>query len=303
MTESVRCMNVLFATDGSASSEQARALVASIPWPAPTHIEVLHVDQFLDGDLDLPAGKYTAEHEQIRQEIDAQLAGVKRTLAGPGRDVETTLLLGRPASVIVDEARRTKADLIVVGSHGRGPFASALIGSVAAEVVDHAPCPVLVARRGTLGGIVLADDGSDGAKHAEQLVARWSFLRGVPIRTVSVYSLTPLYASLDTAAFIPSDVYQELVNDLTEAAKRTASDAKTRLVALGVTVTSAVREGDAAQQIIAAANDARADIIVIGSRGRTGLERLLLGSVARNVLFHAPCSILIVRAPSRRGER
>lgn len=55
------------------------------------------------------------------------------------------------------------------------------------------------------------------------------------------------------------------------------------------------RHGNAAQEIIAAASDARADFIVIGSRGRTGLERLLLGSVARNVLFHAPCSVLVVR--------
>ncbi len=296
-------MNVLFATDGSASSEQARALLAAIPWPTGTHIDVLHVDQFLDGDLDLPAGKYTAEHEKIRQEIEAQLAGVKRALAGPGRVVETMLRLGRPASVIVDEARRTQASLILVGSHGRGPFASALIGSVAAEVVDHAPCPILVARRGTLGGIVLADDGSDGAKQAEQLVARLSFLRGVPIRSVSVYSLMPVYASIDTGGFIPGEVYQDLLNDLTESAKRTASEAKARLAALGVTVTSVVREGNAAQEIIAAASDARADLIVIGSRGRTGLERLLLGSVARNVLFHAPCSVLIVRAPSRKAER
>ena len=288
-------MNVLFATDGSASSEQARAFVAAMPWPTATHIDVLHVDQFLDGDLDLPVGKYSAEHQKLRAEIETQLAGVKAALAGPGRVVDTMLRLGRPASVIIDEARRTQASLIVVGSHGRGPFTSALLGSVAAEVVDHAPCPVLVARRGTLGGIVLADDGSDGAKQAEQLIAQWSFLRGVPIRAVSVYSLMPLYASIDPGAFIPGEVYQDLMNDLTEAAKQTASGAKARLAALGVTVTAQLREGNAAQQIIAAASDARADLIVIGSRGRTGLERLLLGSVARNVLFHAPCSVLIVR--------
>ncbi len=294
-------MNVLFATDGSESSDQARALVASISWPTPTHIEVLYVDQFLDGELDLPAGKYVAEHEKIRQEIDSQLALVKRALTAAGRDIETTLLLGRPASVIVDEAKRTKADLVIVGSHGRGPFASALIGSVAAEVVDHAPCPILVARRPALGGIVLADDGSDGAREAEQLIARSPFLRGTPIRTVTVYSLMPLYASIEPGAFIGGDVYQELVNDLTQDADRTAADAKKRLAALGVTVTSEVREGNAPQQIIAAATDARADLIVIGSRGRTGLQRLLLGSVARNVLFHAPCSVLVVRAPGAKS--
>ena len=61
------------------------------------------------------------------------------------------------------------------------------------------------------------------------------------------------------------------------------------------------RDGDAATQILAAANATKADLIVVGSHGRTGLRRLFLGSVARNVLQHAPCSVLVAREGSTQG--
>jgi nucleotide-binding universal stress UspA family protein len=286
-------MNVLIATDGSPSATAALELAAVIRWPTPTHLEVLHVDQLLDGDLDLPPGKYTSVHVRIRQQIGAQLAAAKRTLAAPGRDVETALVLGRPASAIVAEARRMTADLVILGSHGRGAFASALLGSVAAEVVDHAPCPVLIARRTSLGGVVLGHDGSDSARQAEQLIADWPFLRASAVRVVSVAGYLPAYATMEGPA--DAALYQQFIDDLRGEAEHSASDAVVRLRALGVTATMEIRDGDTAAELVRAAEEGHSDLIVVGSRGRGGLERLLLGSVARNVLFHAPCSVLIVR--------
>jgi nucleotide-binding universal stress UspA family protein len=286
-------MNVLVAIDGSPSATMALELAAAIAWPAPTRIDVLHVEQRLDEDLGVPASKYPSVHARIRDQIEAQLGAAKRTLAAPGRDVETALVVGRPASAIVAESRRTNADLILLGSRGRGPFASALLGSVTAEVVDHAPCPVLVARRTSLGGVVLGHDGSDSARQAEQLIAEWPLLRASAVRVVSVAGYLPVYATMDG----PSDagLYQQLLDDLRAEAEHSASDAVARLRALGVTATTEIRDGDAAAELVRAAEAGRADLIVVGSRGRGGLERLLLGSVARNVLFHAPCSVLIVR--------
>jgi universal stress protein A len=74
-----------------------------------------------------------------------------------------------------------------------------------------------------------------------------------------------------------------------------ARSMKRQLVAAGLRAEVDAREGDAATEILAAARDAKADLIVMGTHGRTGLARLVLGSVARNVLQHAPCSVLIVR--------
>jgi nucleotide-binding universal stress UspA family protein len=290
-------MNVLLATDASEQAERAQRLVASVHWPDPTHIEVLYVDQALTGELDLPVAKYASLQERVRQRIDAHLARTKSALAGPGRDVQAGLLLGRPASVIVDEARRIAADVVVVGSHGHGALASAFLGSVSAEIVDHAPCPVLVARKATLTKVVLATDGSDGARAAEDLVASWPFLAALPVRVVSVASITPSLAALDPTGtgMIPAEAYQRMIDDVRAEHEQAAKESVKRLVARHVDATAVVREGYSPNEIVRDAANNGADLIVIGSRGRTGITRLLLGSVARSVLFQAPCSVLVVR--------
>ena len=291
-------VNVLFATDGSKSAEQAQELVASIDWPAPSHIEILHVDQLFAEDLQIPAGTYSAAHERLREELTAEIERVKRSLSKFGRQVEANVVVDRPASGILAEARRINADLIVMGSHGRGTLTSAVLGSVSAEVVDHAPCPVLIARTPRITRIVLAHDGSDGARQAEEVVSMWRFLQKLPVRVVSAWNLSPSFGSLDAiggGGFMSAELYQQLIDDIREERTRTSGEAAKRLGANGVQATAEVGEGPTAATLIAAAKDFRADLIVVGSRGQTGLSRILLGSVARSVLFNAPCSVLITR--------
>jgi nucleotide-binding universal stress UspA family protein len=74
-----------------------------------------------------------------------------------------------------------------------------------------------------------------------------------------------------------------------------ATERAAELRRLGVAATSSVREGDPAHEIVEFARERGASIIVLGTRGQTGIARFLLGSVARNVLLHAPCSVLVVR--------
>jgi nucleotide-binding universal stress UspA family protein len=290
-------VNVLFATDGSKSAEQARELVASIDWPAPSHIEVLHVDQLFTEDLQVPAGQYSAAHEKLRAELTSEIEAVKESLSRSGREVKTNVVINRPATGILAEARRTNADLIVMGSHGRGTLASAVLGSVSAEVVDHAPCPVLIARTPRITRVVLAHDGSDGARQAEEVITMWHFLQRLPVRVVSAWSLAPSYVSLDAmgGGFISGDLYQQLIDDIREERTGNASEAAGRLAENGVQATAEVGDGPTAQTVISAAKEFGAELIVVGSRGESGLPRLLLGSVARSVLFNAPCSVLITR--------
>jgi len=175
-------------------------------------------------------------------------------------------------------------------ARGHGRFASALLGSVGAEVVDTAPCPVLVARSSRLREIVLAHDGSDGSRQAEDLVASWSFLRSLRTHVISVApTMTSWYAFGASEAPLDAGVYQQIVDDARAEHQRIAS------VAQGVAALVDRRDGDTVRGIVDVATDHQADLIVIGSRGRTGLARFVLGSVARGVLFGAPCSVLIVR--------
>jgi len=291
-------MKVLLASDGSTSAEHAEGLAAAMAWPGGTEIEVLHVDQLFDGDIDLSPERYATAHEAIRREIDDHLIALVERLSGPGRTVRARVVLGRPATVIVTEAEQLRCDLVIIGSHGHGAIASFALGSVSAEVVDHAPCPVLIARRPTLGSIVLGHDGSDSATQAEALVATWPFLAREPIRVVSVNRiLPPWYFGSDAgmASGINGEFLQELLDEERADSERATAAAVTRLTASGARASADVRQGTAAEGLLDAITESGAQLVVVGSRGNTGLNRLLLGSVARKVLYQAPCSVLIVR--------
>ncbi len=294
----LRSMKVLFATDGSPSAKRAQTLLASLRLPDPSTVEVLYVDQLFEEQTELPERQLSELHKLLRADIDKEVAGARAALSGPGREVVATVVFGRPASVIAATAERFGADLVVLGSRGHGPFASALLGSVAAEVVDHAPCPVLVARGTSASRIVLAADDSPGSRRAEDVVASFPFLSALPVRVVSVAPLLPAWYGLTdaagTAAF-SGEVYQQIIDDQRTSHERIAAATAKRLSEHGIPTTAEVPQGEAAYGVIEAAKAANADLIIVGSRGNTGVTRLLLGSVARGILYHAPCSVLVVR--------
>lgn len=293
----VRGPTIVVATDGSAAAARAVALTASLRWPPGTSIHVIRADEPLAVDLELPPAAYEALRADIRAESQKHLEIVSHELAGSGRKVETVAVTGRPASAIVALAEHTSADLVIMGSRGRGPIASMLLGSVAAEVVDHAPCPVLVARTARVERLLVADDGTLDSSGATRMVTTWPPFQGLSARVVSVVQRVgeevPVGASRRTAA---SEAYARSVDAQRSTHQLVAHGTAVRLSDAGVPARPEVRLGDVAEQIITAAIESDADLIVMGSHGRTGLERVLLGSVARNVLHHAPCSVLIVRA-------
>jgi nucleotide-binding universal stress UspA family protein len=218
-------------------------------------------------------------------------------LAATGARVETRVLVGRPPQAIAREARDAAATLIVMGARGLGPLASTFLGSVSAEVVDAAPCPVLVSRSEDVRRILFATDGSEGSRAAERHLATLLLAQRAPVTVVSVAEVFHAW-SIGIAPTMVSRVLEIQAED--EARARTvhegiATGTAERLVAEGVDARPLVRIGDPALQILATAADVRADLIVLGSRGQTGLRRLLLGSVARAVLTRATASVLIVR--------
>lgn len=288
---------VLLATDGSPQADVAVDLVRSISWPSGVTVEVLSVYEPFAAGMELPPDALIALDREMREEIDTDLARTRARVAHGDRAIDTAMRRGRSATEIVAEADRVRSDLIVVGSRGRGPLATMLLGSVAAEVVDHAHSPVLVARTTKLTRLVVADDGSTEAARGVKLVGAWPIFRGIPTRVVSV---APVYAVTGYGPIRHPDAkqsYAEGVDALRGLHGFIAEDAAERLSKAGVPATSDTRFGDPANEIITAALEHDADLIVMGCRGRTGLERVMLGSVARNVLTHAPVSVLIVHEP------
>jgi len=299
-------MRVVLAIDGSAASNAARDLVASLSWPEATVIRVVAVVEPMSALLVgiVPYDQPHFEEREISASLESRLADAASLLSGPGRVIETRLLRGRPASLIVEEATDVRAGLVVVGSRGLGPIRSMLLGSVSAEVVDHSPCPVLVARGSSIGSILVAVDGSKSARQVVEHLADATYLVGHRLHVLSVgptpHDVRP-YWPLDTTGPVAGSI-DDLVTEEHRRSEIHAARAAESLMKDGLDVRWSTSSGDPAHEIIEAARDFGCDLIVMGSRGLTGLDRLLTGSVARNVLLHAPTSVLIVREPIRERQ-
>jgi nucleotide-binding universal stress UspA family protein len=297
-------MRILLAVDGSVSSDRAVELVAGFKLPAESLVRVVSVQQPYVDVLAMswaaigegPAIAETEEQAEARHHREA-IERAERALDRPGLKVEGFLLRGRPASSIVDEAKAMEADLVVVGSRGHGTIATMVLGSTAAEIVDHAPCPVLVARGTTLGSVVFADDGSGAARTAEHVLVEWPIFAGCPISVVTVAEVAVPVAAGFTPGLYDQVLasYTKSVDEAREEVREEADTAAGRLDDAGLDARPIVLEGDPAAEIVRFATERGTGTIVMGTRGHTGVARLLLGSVARNVLLHAPCSVLVVR--------
>jgi nucleotide-binding universal stress UspA family protein len=309
-------MRILFATDGSTAADRARDLLAGLRLPHDTYIRVAGVRRhgsgpvgsgwpFAGGQAASIAsaevhGAATAVAIPVEDHLSMILDTAVGALEGPGRRVERVILDGRPGSAIVDQAREMAADLVVVGNRGHGTIESMLLGSVSREVVDHVRCSVLVVRGTGVQNVLFATDGSQGARLAERAIGAWPMFADSTIRACSV-AQTTLPTPLGGAPGLYDQVIEQYEEDVDEARRSAASEAESaakRLTDAGLRVSWEQRDGDPAGEVLRAAAAREADLIVTGTRGNTGLSRLLLGSVAGNVAGHAHCSVLVVREAS-----
>jgi len=294
-------MRILLALDGSTCAEIARDLVRTLPLPPDTIIEAIRVVEPIYDLFSVPGVVFDGPIEEVlgldevRRALDAEAA----VLTQDNVSVTTTVVVGRPASAILERATQVGADLIVMGSRGRGAIATMVLGSTSAEVAAHAPCPVLVARTAGIGRVLLALDGAEGSDRIVASVAAMAILRNAHIEVLSVApSFIPGPGVMLSGGYgVPIAWYEESVAAARTALEGVARGAAERLAAAGLDATWTVKDGDAAATIIDTAAHGEADLVVIGTRRRTGLSRLLLGSVARNVLTHAHASVLVLRLP------
>lgn len=295
-------MRILLATDGSKCAAVAVELVAGLSWPANTEILALEVIssgvQVFGGPWPpIPPMDTGAFDSAIRDQAARNLHDAAERLAGPGRTVETAAVSGRAGDAIVSRTVEWGADVVVVGSRGHGKLETMLLGSVSSEVVDTVQVPVLVARGRAVRRVVFAWDGSDRAQAAVPALTEWGLFDDVRVDVLSVADADPPWwvtAGLvddETAA----DAYIAAAGPSREQHEALAREMADRLGASGLQAIPATREGDPAESIVAFARAKAADLVVLGTHGRTGLRRLLMGSVARNVLLHADCSVLLAR--------
>jgi nucleotide-binding universal stress UspA family protein len=290
-------MRIVVGVDGSDASLIALELVTRTTWPINTSIRLVGAYELGPDWTGLTPGPSSAgNHAEAQRELFDAVQVFADPLRRRGYPTETVIARGRAADVLLAEADDLSADLIVVGSRGRGVAAAALLGSVSAALVDHAACPVLVVRRPRVTRILVATDGSQSAEAIPSVLAAWHVFRDAPIDVLSVATpsgrgegaiFTPEMLGTDPG---PLDASHEISRQ-----RVMANDMAARFVAAGWRAESSVRNGEAAHEIESAATDWSADLIITGSRGLSGLRRLVLGSVAHHVLLHSRCSVLVMR--------
>lgn len=225
------------------------------------------------------------------------LSELTQRYAGQGVVVSQVIVDGRPAVAIPELARTLGADLIVVGSHGRTGVTRIAMGSVAEHIVRGAPCSVYVARgpvpaaglRRVLVGTEFEPTAAAMLAQADALVAP-----GGQLELVTCWRLVPLAGEIPFDTFAAGTLRSDVIEDLT--ARATALLASAPRVAHAATFQ--IVEQGAPWGLIEAGTRAAADLLVVGTHGRRGLQRLLLGSVAEATVRHAPCAVLVARPPA-----
>ena len=199
-------------------------------------------------------------------------------------------------------SRADSAELLVVGSRGRGGFRSLLLGSTAFELAQHAPVPVVVVRNvpdgaaeGADGPIVVGIDGSELSRKALRFGFESAVSRGVGLTAVPAWEapwVPTITGGFPTAGPEAADAARQrathVVSDVLAPLRQEFPD---------VTVLEQLVEGGPAKVLVDAAADSA--LVVVGSRGRGGFAALLLGSVSQAVLQHATAPVAVVRPPTR----
>jgi nucleotide-binding universal stress UspA family protein len=221
-------------------------------------------------------------------------------LLGRASDSATLTLDHGPAdSAILRQAEEQGADLIVVGGHAHAGRRHVVLGSVAERVARYAHCSVLVVRPGPGSGQVLAaSDFSDSARQVVGAAGREAKRRGG--RLTILHSLG-LGVPPGVRATVPLGATIQLPpQDAIDAARALALEMLANgLSELGLDGHRIVPAGVPEDDIIEAAAKLGAELVVVGSRGRTALARVALGSVAETVVHRASCSVLVVRGSKR----
>jgi nucleotide-binding universal stress UspA family protein len=251
-------------------------LVAGLGAPVP-----MPADFFDEGALE--------RHAMTR--LRAQIGRVKE---GAEKSADVEILFEDPSSAILRCAEERNADLVIVGSRGATGLRRMVLGSVAESVVRHAPVPVLVARPSPPTGVVLAaTDLSDASRAALVAADGEAKRRGAKLTVLHCLDLAPEMMALGFAPLPPAS--PDDPNSRPARAKRAEEDVRSLLRALEVTGQVVVVPGSPRSAIPELAEQIRAELVVVGARGRGRLARLLLGSVAETVVRHVHCPVLTVR--------
>jgi nucleotide-binding universal stress UspA family protein len=288
---------ILHPTDFSEHANHAFALACSLAQASGSRLLVLHV-------APIPQ-LYTKRY--YREEMEAALR--RRQPSEPAIEMNWHLLAGEAVPEILWLAKEIRCVLIVMGTQGQTGLARLLMGSVAEQVVRNATCPVVTVKASPRESSPATEGPSAAASQLQTAVpiqtilhptdfserceeafrVAYSLAKDHAARVIVVHVPEPMAAPTGMAPTPPLPAGHR--GGLEERLCRFQASAPE------VRVECRVEEGDPARGIVGAARATESDLIVMGTHGRTGLGRLLMGSVAEQVLRTAPCPVVTVKTP------
>ena len=236
---------------------------------------------------------------RIEQELKAPLDSLARDMANESVDAETVAGYGPPSDTIIRMAEESGCDLIAMSTRGRNIVTSGLLGSVTYKVIHESPMPVLAitperarSHRAIVSKVIVPLDGSSFAEtvlpHATALARRMdlgmTLLRVVP-------EDAPIFADSVSLLDMLAGVREEAATGARDYVARVAK----RLRDSGIDVDEVMLQGKASSRIAEYAKGAEHGMIAITTHGRSGVNRLLLGSIAEAVVRESGCPVLMVR--------
>ncbi|WP_222269882.1 universal stress protein [Modestobacter marinus] len=256
--------------------------------------------------LSMPAvATIRAETESRLGELVLEVRADSAVTAVPGTaDVRTVLVVsvGAAAQRLVHAS--ADADLLVVGSRGRGAVRSALLGSVGLHCVTHAPCPVVVvhpAPTGRPGRVLVGVDGSEGSRAALAAAVREAAWRGAEVDVVTSSGTTDHWADVSAGSISSVEVRLDLKRGAEAMVEDVLAEHRARSDGAAPRVRVVVAEGPAADVLVRWSSDA--ELLVVGSRGHGGFRGLLLGSVALACAMRGSGPVMVVHPAVEPGRR
>ncbi|MCU0305655.1 MAG: universal stress protein [Thermoanaerobaculales bacterium] len=286
---------ILVATDFSTTADSAERLAYYLAVELGAELHVLHVRVILEDPL--MAEEKQLEIQRLMASADAATREAFERAHGAAREltVETHLVRSLSAAeAIAESATELGCDLVVMGTHGRRGIKHLLLGSVAENVVRSVRVPVLTVRPGVEVGeagvkrILVPFDFSDRSAAAVRVAGAWADVFGAEITLLHVVEPV-VYPEFYSINVVSDDVMTRLRDRATEALDASATD-----LLANRPVSTTVLIGRAADTIVTEAQPANYDLVVMGTRGLSGLEHIVLGSVVEGVLRRCPVPLLTV---------
>ena len=289
---------ILIATDFSECSRGALDICISVSKCMKLKLYVLHTIEKLPHDYMHLLSSTT--HSNMKQKLEEEARNnINSMLPKELLETETAVPIirfGKPFLEIIKVAKEKDVDIIAVGTHGRAGADRVILGSVAEMVVRKAGCSVMVIRSRKYVGfkrIIVPIDFSDCSRKALEYAAATARAHRSKLTILHVYEeafIEPYVRAANT-----EEEAQEIVRGIEQDNEVKYDDFLKKIDLSGVEYDRLLRKGIPSNEIVETAREQKAQLIVVGTHGRSGIKHMLIGSDAEEVVRNAPCDIVVVK--------